>query len=296
MTTLPAVVDVREVGPRDGLQAEAPVPVDDRVRLIDAVVAAGVTHIEAVSFVSPKAVPAMAGAAQVMAQVARPEGVRFVALVPNVRGAEMAMASEVDELTVTISASPAYNEKNVRMSIEESLEAIAGICGVAGGAPVDGVVSCAFGSPYEGEIPVAEVVGLGERVLEAGAASVTYADTTGMGTPRRVVELVTAAGTDIGFHFHDTRGTALVNAFAAMEAGVARFDASVGGLGGSPFAAGAAGNLATEDFVAMLDDLGVETSIDLEAYLAASAIAAQVVGHPVPARVATAGPRTRLAG
>ena len=296
MTALPASIDIREVGPRDGLQAEAPAPVADRVRLIDALLAAGVNHIEAVSFVSPKAVPAMADADEVMARVSRPAGVRFVALVPNVRGAEMAMASDVDELTVTISASPVYNEKNVRMSIEQSLEAIAGICTVAGGVPVDGVVSCAFGSPYEGELSVAEVVGLGERVLEAGATSVSYADTTGMGSPRRVEELVTAAGTDIGFHFHDTRGTALVNAFAAMEAGVARFDSSVGGLGGSPFAAGAAGNLATEDFVAMLDDLGVETSIDLDTYLSASAIAAEITGHPVPARVATAGPRTRLAG
>jgi hydroxymethylglutaryl-CoA lyase len=296
MSALPAAVDIREVGPRDGLQAEDPASVADRVRLIDALVAAGVQHIEAVSFVSPKAVPAMADAGEVMAQVRRPPGVRWVALVPNVRGAELALASGVDEITVTISASPAYNEKNVRMSIDESLEAIAGICALAGNVPVDGVVSCAFGSPYEGDLSVADVIELGDRVVEAGAASLTYADTTGMGTPRRVAELVSAAGVDIGFHFHDTRGTALVNAFAALEAGVARFDASVGGLGGSPFAAGAAGNLATEDFVAMLDDLGVATSIDLEAYLAASAVAAEIVGHPLPSRVARAGPRSRLAG
>lgn len=296
MTPLPAAVDIREVGPRDGLQAEEPASVDARVRLIDALVAAGIRHIEAVSFVSPKAVPAMADAADVLARVQRPAGVRWVALVPNVRGAELALASGVDEITVTISASPAYNEKNVRMSVDESLQAIAGICALAGNVPVDGVVSCAFGSPYEGELAVADVVELGERVGGAGATSLTYADTTGMGTPRRVAELVSAAGVDIGFHFHDTRGTALVNAFAALEEGVARFDASVGGLGGSPFAAGAAGNLATEDFVAMLDDLGVTTSIDLETYLAASAVAAEVVGHPLPSRVARAGPRSRLAG
>jgi hypothetical protein len=172
--------------------------------LIDALVAAGVQHIEAVSFVSPKAVPAMADAGEVMAQVRRPPGVRWVALVPNVRGAELALASGVDEITVTISASPAYNEKNVRMSIDESLEAIAGICALAGNVPVDGVVSCAFGSPYEGDLSVADVIELGDRVVEAGAASLTYADTTGMGTPRRVAELVSAAGVDIGFHFHDT--------------------------------------------------------------------------------------------
>jgi hydroxymethylglutaryl-CoA lyase len=296
MTALPLAVDIREVGPRDGLQAEEPASVADRVRLIDALVGAGVRHIEAVSFVSPKAVPAMADAADVMAQVQRPSGVRWAALVPNVRGAELALGSDVDEITVTISASPAYNEKNVRMSVDESLQAIAGICALAGSVPVDGVVSCAFGSPYEGELAVADVVGLGERVVEAGATSLTYADTTGMGTPRRVAELVSAAGVDIGFHFHDTRGTALVNAFAALEEGVTRFDASVGGLGGSPFAAGAAGNLATEDFVAMLDDLGVATSIDLEAYLTASAVAAEVVAHELPSRVARAGPRSRLAG
>ena len=296
MTKLPAAVGIREVGPRDGLQAEEPASVADRVRLIDALVAAGVRHIEAVSFVSPKAVPAMADAADVMAQVQRRSGVRWVALVPNVRGAELALDTGVDEITVTISASPAYNEKNVRMSVDESRQAIAGICALAGDIPVDGVVSCAFGSPYEGELPVADVVELGERVVEAGATSLTYADTTGMGTPRRVAELVSAAGVDIGFHFHDTRGTALVNAFVALEAGVTRFDASVGGLGGSPFAAGAAGNLATEDFVAMLDDLGVATPIDLETYLMASAVAAEVVGHPLPSRVALAGPRSRLAG
>ena len=296
MTALPGAIDIREVGPRDGLQAEEPASVGDRVRLIDALVAAGVRHIEAVSFVSPKAVPAMADAADVMAQVQRRSGVRWVALVPNVRGAELALASGVDEITVTISASPAYNEKNVRMSVDESLQAITAICALAGDIPVDGVVSCAFGSPYEGELAVADVVELGERVVEAGATSLTYADTTGMGTPRRVAELVSAAGVDIGFHFHDTRGTALVNAFVALEAGVTRFDASVGGLGGSPFAAGAAGNLATEDFVAMLDDLGVATPIDLETYLIASAVAAEVVGHPLPSRVALAGPRSRLAG
>jgi hydroxymethylglutaryl-CoA lyase len=294
--TLPSSVDLREVGPRDGLQAESPVAVADRVRLIDALVAAGVRHIEAVSFVSPKAVPAMAQAADVMAAVARVDAVRWTALVPNERGAELALVADVDEITVTISASPAYNEKNVRMSIDESVKSIDAICRLAGTTPVDGVISCSFGSPYEGEIAIADVVALGGRVMDAGASSLTYADTTGMGTPRRVQELATAAGFDIGFHFHDTRGTALVNAYAALEAGVARFDASVGGLGGSPFAAGAAGNLATEDVVALLDDLGVESGVDLDRYLQASALAAELVGHPLPSRVAHAGPRTRLAG
>jgi len=286
-------VIVREVGPRDGLQAEEPLPVEARVRLIGALVEAGLQEIEAVSFVSPKAVPSMAGAAEVMAALPAIEGVRFVALVPNMKGAELALAAGLRALTVTISASPAYNEKNVRMTVEESAVAIAAICGL--GVPVDAVVSCAFGSPYEGDIAPGEVAALGHRLLEGGASSVTYADTTGMATPRRVGELVAETGPRIGLHLHETRGTGLVNAYAALELGVRRFDTSVGGLGGSPFAAGAAGNLATEDLVHLLDDLGVATGVDLDRLLDASALAASLVGHPVPSRVAAAGPRSRLA-
>ena len=238
----------------------------------------------------------MADAADVMAQVQRRSGVRWVALVPNVRGAELALDTGVDEITVTISASPAYNEKNVRMSVDESRQAIAGICALAGDIPVDGVVSCAFGSPYEGDLAVADVVELGERVVEAGATSLTYADTTGMGTPRRVAELVSAAGVDIGFHFHDTRGTALVNAFVALEAGVTRFDASVGGLGGSPFAAGAAGNLATEDLAGMLSDMGIDTGIGLEKLVDAGLLAQQLIGRKLPGRRLQAALGRRVGG
>lgn len=292
---LPASVDIREVGPRDGLQAEAPVSVAGRVRLVEALLAAGLRHIEACSFVSPRAVPAMAGGADVLAAIPRPAGVTFAALVPNRRGAELALASGVDELTVTVSASPAYNEKNVRMSIDESVDAVADICGLAGGVPVDAVVSCAFGSPYEGDIPPAAVAALAERLRAAGAAAVTLADTTGMATPRRIAEVVGETGSAVGLHLHETRGTGLVNAYAALQLGVRRFDTSVGGLGGSPFAAGAAGNLATEDLVHLLDDLGVETGVDLDRLLDASAYVAELVGHPVPSRVAAAGPRSRLA-
>jgi hydroxymethylglutaryl-CoA lyase len=295
--TRPAAVKLREVGPRDGLQGERPLAVEERVRLIDALVAAGVRHIEAVSFVSPRAVPAMAGAGEVMAAVNRAAGVRWIALVPNEKGAALALEAGVDELTVTISASAAYNERNVRMTIDDSVSAIVAICGQAGASvPVDAVVSCAFGSPYEGEIPLEEVVALASRVRDAGASSMTFADTTGMGTPPRIDALVARAGVDVGLHLHDTRGTALLNAWAALEAGVTRFDVAVGGLGGSPFAAGAAGNLATEDFVAVLDDAGIANGIDLERYLAATALAGELVGHPLASRVATAGPRTRLSG
>ena len=287
---------IREVGPRDGLQAEAPLEVGERARLIDALGRTGVREIEAVSFVSPRAVPAMAGAAEVLASVARVPGVRYLALVPNRRGAELALDSGVDGLTATVSISPTYNQLNVGMTLDQSVDQVAAICSLTAPAKrdVDVVVSCAFGSPYEGDVAPDSVADLLARLRAAGAASFTLADTTGMATPRRVAELIAEVGPDVGLHLHETRGTALVNAYAALELGVARFDTSVGGLGGSPFAAGAAGNLATEDLVHLLDDLGVRTGADLDRVLEASALAAELVGHPVPSRVAAAGPRSRL--
>ena len=299
MTVLPRLPDavvIRDVGPRDGLQPEAPVDPADRVRLIEALVAAGLRRIEAAAFVSPTAVPAMAGAADVLAKAPHRPDLRYAALVPNVRGAELALDAGVDELTVTISISEAYNQRNVRLSVDDSVRQIEQICRVADRIPVDAVVSCAFGSPYEGEVPASQVAGLTGRLLDLGCAAITCADTTGMATPRGIADVVDAVGPDIGLHLHETRGTALVCAFAAMQLGVVRFDTSVGGLGGSPFATGAAGNLATEGLVAMLDDLGVHTGIDVEALIAAAALAGQLVGRPLPSPVATAGPRTRLAG
>lgn len=291
----PTRVRIREVGPRDGLQVESPVGVEARVALVEALVAAGVQEVEAVAFVSPSAVPAMAGAAEVMSALPRRPEVRYVALVPNLRGAQLALEAGVGALSVTVSASPEYNRRNVRMSIDESVAQVTGIAGAVGDVPIDVVVSCAFGSPYEGDLAPAAVAALGDQVLGAGATSLTYADTTGMATPRRVEELLDEVGVDVGLHLHETRGTGLVNAYAAWERGVARFDTSVGGLGGSPFASGAAGNLATEDLVHLLDDLGVETGVDLGRLLDASALAARTVGHDVPSRVAAAGPRDRLA-
>jgi hydroxymethylglutaryl-CoA lyase len=293
---LPARIAVREVGPRDGLQPEAPVPVEARVALVEALVAAGVATIEVAAFVSPKAVPAMAGAADVVAALGPPpEGVRYVALVPNVRGAELALAAGLRDLTLTVSASEAYSQRNVGMSVEESLGQVAGMRSRVGAdVSLDVVISCAFGSPYEGDLAPADVASLGRRAVAAGADALTYADTTGMATPRRVAELVAETGPSVGLHLHDTRGTALVNAYAAMSLGVRRFDTAVGGLGGSPFAAGAGGNLATEDLVHLCDDLGVATGISLDGVLAASAQVADLVGHVVPSRVAAAGPRSRL--
>jgi hydroxymethylglutaryl-CoA lyase len=268
--------------------------VGERVRLISALATAGVSRIEAAAFVSPSVVPAMAGAGEVLDALPRRDGLRYSALVPNVRGAELALEHAVDELTVTISLSEAYNQRNVRMSTDESADAVAAICEVAGDTPVDAVLSCSFGSPYEGEIEPAAVRALADRLRQAGCAAITLADTTGMATPRRVAEVVEEVGTDVGLHLHETRGTALVCAYAALQLGVARFDTSVGGLGGSPFAAGAAGNLATEELVALLDDLNVSTGIDVEALIDAAGVASDLVGRPVPSRVAVAGPRTRL--
>jgi hydroxymethylglutaryl-CoA lyase len=289
-------IAIREVGPRDGLQPEAPVPVADRVALVSALVAAGVATVEVAAFVSPKAVPAMAGAAEVVAALGpAPAGVSYVALVPNAKGAEMARAAGLAALTLTVSASEAYSRRNVGMSVEESLAQVAAVRAVVGPeVALDVVISCAFGSPYEGEMAPAAVAGLGERARAGGADALTYADTTGMATPRRVAELLAETGAGVGLHLHDTRGTALVNAYAAMEMGVRRFDTAVGGLGGSPFAAGAGGNLATEDLVHLCDDLGVATGIDLDRLLAVSARVAELVGHVVPSRVAAAGPRARL--
>lgn len=293
MMNLPQRITIREVGARDGLQSEAPISVDDRLELIDALLVAGVTHIEIAAFVSPKAVPAMAGAAEVVAALGPLDGVVRAALVPNLRGAELALAAGLDELTVTISASATYNQRNVQMSIDESVAAIEAICSLAGDVPVDAVISCAFGSPYEGDAKPSDVALLAERLRASGAAAITLADTTGMATPRLVRDLLAITGVDVGLHLHETRGTGLLNAYAALLAGASRFDTSVGGLGGSPFAAGAAGNVATEELVALLDDLGVHTGIDVEQLIVAALLVESFVGHTVPSRVAHVGPRTR---
>jgi hydroxymethylglutaryl-CoA lyase len=295
LLSLPDRIVVREVGPRDGLQAEAPISVGQRVDLIDALIIAGVSHIEIAAFVSPTAVPAMAGAADVVAAVGTPEGLVRTVLVPNLRGAELALDAGVDELTVTVSASARYNQSNVRMSIDESVMQISAVCALAreAGVPVDGVVSFAFGSPYEPGLSAADVAMLAERLRAEGCSAITLADTTGMGTPRRIHDLLERSGTDVGLHLHDTRGTGLVNLYAGLQAGIRRFDASVGGLGGSPFAVGATGNVATEEVVALCDDLGVSTGIDVEGLCAAALLLESFVGHAVPSRVAHAGPRSR---
>jgi len=295
MSELPFEVRLREVGPRDGLQAEAPIHIAQRVALIDALSATGLRTIEAVSFVSEKAVPAMAGAADVMAQITRAEGVAYFGLVPNLRGAQAAVEANVDGITVIMSASEIYSQKNTKRTVMQSMAAVEEIVGfIDERMAVDVVVSCCFGSPYEGEIAAESVGFLVRDIWDTGATAVTLADTTGMATPRRVDDVIDETGNDVGLHFHDTRGTALVNGYAALQRGVNRFDTSVGGLGGSPFAAGAAGNLATEDFVHLLDDIGITSGVNLEALLEVDVLLAEFIGHPVPSRIAGPGPRSRL--
>jgi hydroxymethylglutaryl-CoA lyase len=295
---LPGSVSIREVGPRDGLQSEAPLPVEARVRLVDALSATGVARIEVGSFVSPTAVPAMAGSDQVFAAIRRRPGVVYSALVPNERGARDALAAGADRLQVVVAASESYNRRNVNRAVEETLAQIAGVVRLAGATPVDATVSTAWGCPYEGEVPVARVVGLAERLVGLGCQAVSLGDTTGMATPTRVEALLDALDgvAPLNCHFHDTRGTGLANLLAAVQAGCTDLDTAVGGLGGSPTAPGAGGNVASEDAVHMLEDMGVATGIDLDALLAAARTAGELVGHRLRGQVLVAGPRSRTLG
>lgn len=290
---LPDAVVIRDVGPRDGLQAESPVAVAQRAELVRALAAAGVREIEVAAFVSPRAVPAMAGAAELLATLGELDGVVRTALVPNARGARDAVAAGADALSATVSVSEGYSMRNVRMSVAESLDALAEIGAIAATAdrPLDAVLSCCFGSPYEGEIDPDEVARVVEECRRRGATAITLADTTGMATPRGIDAVLDAVGTDVGLHLHETRGTGLVCAYAGLLRGVRRFDASVGGLGGSPFADGAAGNLATEDLVNVLDDLGVATGINLVRLLEAARLLETLVDRPLPSAVSRSGPR-----
>jgi hydroxymethylglutaryl-CoA lyase len=302
MSDLPAALSLREVGPRDGLQNEDPVPTAAKVELIDGLSRTGLARIEAVSFVHPRAIPQMADAEEVWAAIARPAGVRYSALVPNLRGAQRALAAGVAEIEVVVSASDTHNLRNVGRSTAESLAEIEQIVALAHGhgASVQAIVATAWGCPYEGDLPVGRVLWVAGRALAAGADALSYGDTTGMATPGRVTRLVgetRLAHPDaaLNLHFHNTRGTALANVLAALELGVADFDASVGGLGGCPYAPGASGNVATEELVHMVEDMGVATGVDLEALLEVAAQAERIVGRTLPSNVLRAGPRTRRA-
>src|SRR6266540_774355 len=294
----PERVSIREVGPRDGLQNEAPVPTGAKVALLDALSATGVRRIEAVSFVHPKAIPQMADADEVWAAAQRAAGVRYSALVPNSRGARRALDAGFREIEVVVSASDTHNRHNVNRSTEESLDDITGLIDLLhdAGASVEVVVATSFGCPYEGDVPPARVSSIVDRVGADGVDRAAFGDTTGMDTPRRVAEEVAPVRErhpelPLLLHFHNTRGTALANILMAMELGVTEYDASVGGLGGCPYAPGASGNVATEEVVHMLHDMGIDTGIDLDALIGAARLAEEIVGRELPSGVLRAGPR-----
>ena len=297
--TYPSSIRIREVGPRDGIQSEkADVATQDKIKLIDALSDTGLRYIEAISIVSPKAVPQMADARDVWAGINKREGIFFSALVPNRKGAEIAAELRVDGIQVFIAASDGYNLKNVGKTTDDSFADVAEVVEVAGGAgiPVEGTVSTAFGCPYEGDVAPGRVAEVSRRMSDMGIRAISYGDTTGMGTPRRVTEVVEAVrealpALDINMHFHDTRGTGLVNVVAALHLGIDYFDASVGGMGGSPFAQGATGNVATEDLVHMVDDMGIGTGIDLDKLLEAAQVAQSFIEGELPSKVLKAGKR-----
>jgi hydroxymethylglutaryl-CoA lyase len=301
MSALPAAVRIREVGPRDGFQNEPEViPTAAKVELIDALARTGLSRLEVTSFVRPDVIPQLADGEQVLAAIDVPERVAVSVLIPNERGLERALAARgrIDEINVFLSASETHNRHNVNRSIAESLAGVSAVLGRAraAGLRCDGVISTAFGCPYEGRVPAARVIDIARALRDAGAQEVGFGDTTGMANPRQVGEFFAAARQELGTevemtaHFHNTRGAGLANALAALEAGVDSFESSFGELGGCPVPPGATGNIATEDLVSMLHEMGVQTGVDLPALLACARRVAQVLGRPLGSHTLVAGP------
>lgn len=270
---LPHIVKVVEVAPRDGLQNEkTPIPTEIKIQLIDRLSRAGFQNIEAASFVSARWVPQMADGAEVMAGIQRRPGTVYSALTPNLRGIQAALAAHVDEVVIFGAASEAFSQKNINCSIAESIARFEPVAAAAKEANIRlrGSISCALGCPYQGEVPIASVVDVTQRLLALGCDEIDIADTIGTGTAKRVGQIMRAVGliadlNQIAGHFHDTYGQALANILAAMQAGISIFHTSVAGLGGCPYAKGATGNVATEDVLYMLHGMGIETGIDLDA-------------------------------
>ena len=294
--SLPTQVTLVDVGPRDGLQNEAqPVATAHKVELVHRLQAAGLKEIEVTSFVSPKWVPQMADGAAVMAAIERRAGVRYSVLVPNMKGLEAALPTRPDEVVVFGAASEAFSQRNINCSIEESIERFRAVAqaALAAGVKVRGAISCALGCPYQGEVSPDEVERVVRLMKDIGVQHVGVADTIGVATPRRAQAALERALkhyplAEVSGHFHDTYGQALANIYACLELGVHTFDASVAGLGGCPYAKGATGNVATEDVVFMLNGLGIQTGIDLDALVDAGAFISGVLGRAPVSRAAKA--------
>ena len=289
---LPARLSIVEVGPRDGLQNEkAIVPTASKIAFVDRLSAAGHSRIEVSAFVSPKWVPQMGDAADVFAGITRRSGVRYSALVPNRAGLDRALAAGAGEVAIFAAASETFSRRNINQSIDESMAGYAAVAAAAreNSVPVRAYLSTSFGCPFEGPVDPARVAALAERLLTLGAYEVAVSDTIGIAHPGQVREVLDhvlrAVPIDrTAMHFHDTRGTALVNVYAALEYGITTFDSAAGGLGGCPYAPNATGNLATEDLLYMLNGLGIETDVSLEETMQASLALEEAIGHALPSR------------
>ena len=301
MLRLPDRVTVCEVGTRDGFQIEPEfIATEQKIEVVERLAEAGLPRIEVTSFVSPKAVPQLRDAEEVMARITRRPGTRYAALVPNEKGAVRAIDAGVDAIHTVLSASESHNLANVNMTIAESLDRLGSVLQVAARAktPVGCGISTSFGCPFEGDVPLGRLERVVGRLVEMGARAVGLADTTGMANPRhvsRVLEHLVPRfpGVDWTLHTHDTRAMAIPNILAAMEHGVTNFDASIGGLGGCPFAPGASGNVCSEDLVHCLHAMGVQTGIDFDRLLAVSRRVQEIVGRALPGQLVKAGPSTR---
>lgn len=300
-TPCPTKIEINEVAPRDGLQIEAQfVPTEAKIRWIDTLSSTGVRRIEATSFTSPKAIPNLRDASDVVSGIQRREGVDITVLVPNLKGTERALACQVDEINLVMSASHGHGLANLRMTPEQSLVQFATIVDACQGSGVfiNASLSTTFGCPFDGEVPEARILTLVEQLIGLGIQGVTLCDTTGMANPAQVRRLCDAVlerwpATPFTLHFHNTRGMGLANALAAWQAGITRFDASLGGLGGCPFAPGASGNVCTEDLVHMFEEMGVDTGVNLDALLDVAATLPDLIGHDVPGQVVKAGKSSR---
>jgi hydroxymethylglutaryl-CoA lyase len=299
---LPTAVKIVEVGPRDGFQMEKTfIPTGTKIELVNALARCGFSRMEVTSFISPKAIPQMRDAAEVVAGVNRSLGVKIAALVPNPKGAENAAAAGVDEMVTFVSASESHNRSNVNRTIAESLAGFETVVRIAREAKIAVAtgIAVAFGCPFEGDVPAARVEEIVGRLLEMGVHGFTLGDTTGMATPPIVARtcehlMNKYPGIDLSLHFHNTRGIGLVNVYAALELGLKRFEASVGGMGGCPFAPGATGNVCTEDMVYMFHELGIHTGIELNALIDVSRRVEKVIGRTLPGQIMKAGTRENL--